>query len=606
LWVQGEAVSIGPDGEPSTFHVQGWLDREGVGRVISSDQLSGEVPFDPALEPRWAWASDGQSLLLYDHQTGQFDPNAEATRWFNHPLETAGVVVEMLFPRNLADDVENLQVIEQTLQAGRPAVVIDWNGDRFWVDSETGVILRRQRFDESGNLLEDVAISSIVYNPDLPQDITDADAIETAPFEPAPTAQPGDISSMPATSQPADISTPITTSQPDEATPTPLEPPTATPTPAAGDTILLSISDDQANDIIGSASQGGLYIILRSLLPPYDRQLARVDPACLFAQATCQAHLIPGLPEAFDNQLHWSPDGSQAVLIDFANARLLRFDPLSGSFSTLARELPVSTDVALWSPDGAWVALTVRDEQSDSSLITLVSPDLTPSKLDHQTVTADLSGIQMPLAWIDNDTLLFFRHSTQNKDGTGQFIEPGLYRLDLRRGLVSEIPFQGSWEWLKNYPAASADGSRLALWTVLDGQRQLAVLDVGGVSLGGSVLTPLGVDGSNPVWSPDGKWIAFTAAFGDAGQTPGVQVAIIHPDGSGLRELFTWGSTPSLTWSPDSQRLIITAYPQGLDPENDRTTFYMATPAEGKLQHIIVDGAEQRYELFAPTFRPFE
>jgi Tol biopolymer transport system component len=141
---------------------------------------------------------------------------------------------------------------------------------------------------------------------------------------------------------------------------------------------------------------------------------------------------------------------------------------------------------------------------------------------------------------------------------------------------------------------------------VLDGQRQLAVLDVGGVSLGGSVLTPLGVDGSNPVWSPDGKWIAFTAAFGDAGQTPGVQVAIIHPDGSGLRELFTWGSTPSLTWSPDSQRLIITAYPQGLDPENDRTTFYMATPAEGKLQHIIVDGAEQRYELFAPTFRPFE
>jgi Tol biopolymer transport system component len=200
--------------------------------------------------------------------------------------------------------------------------------------------------------------------------------------------------------------------------------------------------------------------------------------------------------------------------------------------------------------------------------------------------------------------LLFFRHSTRNKDGSSQFIEPGLYRLDLRRGLVSEMPFQGSWEWLKNYPAASPDGSRLAVWTELAGKRQLAVLSLDPSGLGGSQLTPLGVDGSSPTWSSDGEWIAFTAPGVDPAGDPLVQVNIIRPDGSGLQQIFTWGSTPSLAWAPDSPRLLITAWPTGEDPEHDRTTFYIASLPDGRLQHIFVDDAERRYELISPAFRP--
>lgn len=594
LWVQGKAHGISPDGEPYTFHVQGWLDRDGIGRVISTDQLSGDVPYNADLEPRWVWASNGQTLLLYDHQSGEFDSNSEATRWFDHPLETAGVVIEMLFPRALEGSVESMQVIEHAVQAGRPAVVIDWEGARYWIDSETGVILRRQQFDESGNVTEDIAIDAIVYNPTLPEDITDSDQIESAPFEAAPTSQPGDIPSSPPASQPGEL--------PDNL----LETPTATPTPAASDTIVLSIPDDQSGVVSSDAFKPSLYFTLRSVLPPFDRQLARVDSACLFTQSGCQIDLIPGLPENFDNLLHWAPDGSQAVLIDSANSRVLLFDPRSGSFSTLADNLMVTTDMVFWSPDGAWVALTVENEQKDGSLITLINPTVTSSRNDYQTLTADLAGIQMPLAWLDKNTLLFFRHSIKNKDGSGQFIEPGLYRLDLQRSLVSEVPFNGGWEWLKNYPAASPDGAQLAVWTELDGQRQLAVLDFGDISLSGSLITPLGMDGSTPTWSPDGNWIAFTAPGVDPAGEPVVQVNVIHPDGSGLQTLFTWGSTPSMAWAPDSQRLIITAWPLGEDPEHDRTTFYLANIAEGKLQHILMDDAHRQYELISPAFRPPE
>jgi Tol biopolymer transport system component len=142
------------------------------------------------------------------------------------------------------------------------------------------------------------------------------------------------------------------------------------------------------------------------------------------------------------------------------------------------------------------------------------------------------------------------------------------------------------------------------LWAELDGQRQLAVLDLDNLGQSSSSLTPLGVDGGSPAWSPDGNWIAFTASAVNADGEPAVLVNIVHPDGNGLQTIFTWASTPSLTWAPDSQRLIITAWPTGADPANDRTTFYLADIAKNRLQHVILDDASQQSELISPAFRP--
>jgi len=61
-----------------------------------------------------------------------------------------------------------------------------------------------------------------------------------------------------------------------------------------------------------------------------------------------------------------------------------------------------------------------------------------------------------------------------------------------------------------------------------------------------------------------------------------------------------------VTWAPDSRRLIVTAYPPGDDPENERTAFYLVTLPEGRQQRIILDEANQRYEFFAPAFRSSE
>jgi Tol biopolymer transport system component len=120
---------------------------------------------------------------------------------------------------------------------------------------------------------------------------------------------------------------------------------------------------------------------------------------------------------------------------------------------------------------------------------------------------------------------------------------------------------------------ASPDGGRLAfqrtnspLVKPVDGTA-LFVVKVNGRHL--RRITPWALDaGDHPDWSPDGRWILFRSNV--SGNFLNSQLFVIHPDGTGLRQV-THVSADTLllsaSFSPDGRRIVYAQSGQGGAPD---------------------------------------
>ncbi len=179
LWLSGVALTEELAGQPQISLVQAWIDRDGRGRVLSSDPLLGEVIDPAAALPRYAWISDGSRYALYDLQTGQPGPTSGLYGWAGHALENAGPFMELVFPYYIAGRGGAFQAVGQDTLAGRPVLVVGWRPDetsplqdRFWVDTETGQILRRQTLlQDEVTVVKDLHVDSVMYDAAFPQNL---------------------------------------------------------------------------------------------------------------------------------------------------------------------------------------------------------------------------------------------------------------------------------------------------------------------------------------------------------------------------------------------------------------------------------------------------
>ena len=190
VWVEGQVTELATGSEETgrqAIQVQAWLDRDGRGRVISTDrQLVDPLSSIFDLSIRWIWISDGQAITTYDADIGEAGPAAVQAGWIGHPLENASPLVELLFPFYLALRSEDVQVSGMESQAGREALVVDWAHYRLWVDSETGVLLKQQTKGPDGDLISEVSIETVVYGQKLSAAILETANWDLVQFEPAP------------------------------------------------------------------------------------------------------------------------------------------------------------------------------------------------------------------------------------------------------------------------------------------------------------------------------------------------------------------------------------------------------------------------------------
>jgi TolB protein len=181
-------------------------------------------------------------------------------------------------------------------------------------------------------------------------------------------------------------------------------------------------------------------------------------------------------------------------------------------------------------------------------------------------VTRDNAIVSAP-SWVPGRLALYYNsYKLEN---------PDIFYSDLSTGQRRVVArFGGS-----NFsPAASPDGSKVAMILSKDGSPDVYVCNADGSNL--KRLTT-GVEDSSPCWSPDGQWICFATKI--AGRR---LLAKVPADGGAVQVIHTTGA-PNPTepdWSPDGKWIAFTSQTSEFD--------ICVVPADGSASPTLLVAGE--------------
>lgn len=378
MWVRGVARILTPNGEAAESYVQAWLNREGGGQVIATDYLIDASVDWMEKEPYWLWVSDGNILQTYTLPGGSHQ--SSDTNWFLHPLEMAGPVLEIIFPRSMAEREVASGPLRIDNLAGREVVMVEGWRSRFWIDAVSGVILKTQWYQDDAMqiLTNEIIIEQIAYDIAVPESAylpyysLDAGFIEQEQYSfdhgPAPLDFDASQSRFMFKSVMLEDSTGLTG-------------------------FLADIFADQYYLVTLDSGMGALLSCTRSPVGNdvtflYKDEQGRAHLRWVHIEQAGEITVIDPLPDLeLFSSAEWSPDGNYLLFSARENETfgVYVYDVWQDEF-VYRNDQYFSSWPMLWSPDGSMIAFLNRNVEKDEGVYPLLVIEVDSGDILHEGI----------------------------------------------------------------------------------------------------------------------------------------------------------------------------------------------------------------------------
>ncbi len=265
--------------------------------------------------------------------------------------------------------------------------------------------------------------------------------------------------------------------------------------------------------------------------------------ACLCGGSVSQAQsgvltLAYQLTHVDQGEPYFSPDGKQLVyettIAGFQQIFIMNAD---GTSPRQVTQETVTHDSPSWSPDGLWIAFVRDDGQHE--VICLIHPDGSGQECltdpQHKYIHPNWSPDSAQLIFCSDDDLQPPRKN-----------ESEIYTFDLKSHRQAQLIAGGT----NTYPVWSPDGRHIAYRKILgEMNSEVFVADSDGTHPRNLTNHPA-FDGW-PSWSPDGKQLVFAS-----NRRANYQIFVMNADGSDVHLVAnTDGRATEPRWSPDGKSI---------------------------------------------------